>query len=146
MPFSGDCASIACVALWARAWALSTKAAVQAETCAEFAARLAAWAKEAKARANRLERKYAGGGEGCSGAAAGPSEASEAADVLDAYMCPITADIMTDPVCTSDGFTYERRAIIEWLRTKDTSPSTGAKLESKKLIPNITVRCLLQDL
>ena len=33
---------------------------------------------------------------------------------------------MTDPVSTSDGFTYERAAITEWLRTKDTSPKTGA--------------------
>ena len=35
-------------------------------------------------------------------------------------------------------------AITEWLRTNDTSPSTGAKLESKRLIPNSAVRCLLQ--
>ena len=64
----------------------------------------------------------------------------------DAYVCPITAEIMTDPVCTSDGFTYERTAITEWLRTNDSSPSTGAKLKIKDVIPNITVRCLLQDL
>ena len=71
-----------------------------------------------------------------------------AAKVLKEYMCPITADIMTDPVSTLDGFTYERTAITEWLRTNDTSPSTGAKLESKRawLIPNVTVRCLLQHL
>ena len=34
--------------------------------------------------------------------------------------------------------------ITERLRTNDTSPSTGAKLESKRLIPNSAVRCLLQ--
>ena len=79
---------------------------------------------------------------GGSGRAAGVA----AAKVLKEYMCPITADIMTDPVSTLDGFTYERTAITEWLRTNDTSPSTGAKLESKRLIPNVTVRCLLQHL
>ena len=128
----------------ARVWACATTAALAAERCAAGAARAAAAAKYTKAMANEYQRLY--GGEGGSGGAAGPSEASEAAGVLDAYVCPITADIMTDPVCTSDGFTYERRAITEWLRTKDTSPSTGAKLKSKRLIPNITVRCLLQDL
>ena len=51
---------------------------------------------------------------------------------------------MTDPVCTADGFTYEREAISEWLHTKDTSPVTGATLESKTLIPNHLVRCLLR--
>ena len=63
----------------------------------------------------------------------------------DDYVCPITAEIMTDPVSTADGFSYERTAITEWLRTNDTtndtSPFTGAKLESKMLIPNLTVRC-----
>ena len=62
----------------------------------------------------------------------------------DGYVCSITAEIMTDPVSTVDGFTYEREAITEWLRTKDTSPSTGAKLESKALIPNHLVRSMIR--
>ena len=82
----------------------------------------------------------AGSGEGGSGGPAG------AVECFNEYKCPITADIMKDPVCTADGFTYERAAITEWLRTNDTSPSTGAKLTSKSLISNITVRCLLQRL
>ena len=88
----------------------------------------------------------ADGGECSNNGAARSSEASEAAEVPDDYVCPITAEIMTDPVCTLDGFTYERTAITEWLRTNDSSPATGAKLESKTLIPNITVRCLLRYL
>ena len=86
----------------------------------------------------------AGGGEGGGSGAAGPSEASEAAEVPDDFICPITAEIMTDPVSTSDGFTYERAAITEWLRTKDTSPKTGAKLESKALIPNLMARSMIR--
>ena len=69
---------------------------------------------------------------------------ARAAEVPDDYICPITSDIMTDPVATMDGFTYERAAITEWLRTKDTSPKTGSKLESKALIPNHLVRSLLR--
>ena len=84
--------------------------------------------------------------EGTLGRSGGAAGASVATKVLHEYTCPITAEIMTDPVSTLDGFTYERTAIIEWLRTNDTSPSTGAKLESKRLIPNVTVRCLLQHL
>ena len=63
----------------------------------------------------------------------------------DDFICPITAEIMTDPVSTSDGFTYERAAITEWLRTKDTSPKTGAKLESKALIPNFMARGMIRS-
>ena len=81
--------------------------------------------------------------EGGSGAA-GPSQASEAREVPDDFICPITAEIMTDPVCTSDGFTYERAAITEWLRTKDTSPKTGATLESTTLYPNHLVRSMIR--
>ena len=85
------------------------------------------------------------GDEGDSSDAAGPSEASEAAEMPDDYVCPITAEIMTDPVSTLDGFTYERAAITEWLRTKDTSPKTGAQLESKTLIPNYSLRSIIRS-
>ena len=101
-------------------------------------------AAAAEAEADALEQATADGGEGGSGGAVSPSEVSEAAEVPDDYICPITAEIMTDPVSTADGFTYEREAITEWLRTKDTSPKTGVKLESKVLISNHLVRSLLR--
>ena len=63
----------------------------------------------------------------------------------DDYICPITSEIMTDPVSALDGFTYERAAITEWLRTKDTSPKTGATLESKALIPNYNLRSVIRS-
>ena len=90
-----------------------------------------------------------GGDGGGSVGAAGPSEASAAAavpaSVPDEYICPITAEIMTDPVSTLDGFIYERAAITEWLRTKDTSPKTGAKLESKALFPIHSLRNMIRS-
>eukprot|EP00320_Phaeocystis_rex_P010420 CAMPEP_0119063794 /NCGR_PEP_ID=MMETSP1178-20130426/7037_1 /TAXON_ID=33656 /ORGANISM="unid sp, Strain CCMP2000" /LENGTH=67 /DNA_ID=CAMNT_0007045177 /DNA_START=45 /DNA_END=248 /DNA_ORIENTATION=+ len=52
---------------------------------------------------------------------------------------------MTDPVCTADGFTYERIAISEWLDSNDTSPATGATLENKTLIPNLCVRNIIRS-
>ena len=78
------------------------------------------------------------------GACGGGLRQARAAAVPDEYICPITAEIMTDPVSTEDGFTYERAALTEWLRTKDTSPKTGATLESKKLIPNHLVRGMIR--
>ena len=123
---------------WARAAASKAR---------ELAAAAVAAAAAAVAAADALERAMAadGGGGGSSGAA-GPSEVGEAAAaaVPDDYICPITAEIMTDPVSTLDGFTYERAAITEWLRTKDTSPKTGATLESKILIPNYNHRSMIR--
>ena len=62
----------------------------------------------------------------------------------DEYVCPITAEIMSDPVCLSDGFTYERAAIAQWLETHNTSPKTGAPLELKALFPNTSLRITIR--
>ena len=65
----------------------------------EEAMALAAALAVATAKADALERATAGGGDGGGSGTAGPSEASEAA-VPDQLVCPITAEIMTDPVNT----------------------------------------------
>lgn len=64
-------------------------------------------------------------------------------DEIDAFICPITSEIMTDPVMTCDGFTYERSAITEWFqrnRGNPTSPITGERLENTTLVPNHSLR------
>jgi ankyrin repeat protein len=43
---------------------------------------------------------------------------------------------MFDPVITSDGHTYERESITEWLKAHNTSPKTGLALPNKTLTPN----------
>ena len=45
----------------------------------------------------------------------------------------------------ADGFTYERSAIEQWLKTHNTSPTTGLELESKQLNPNYSLRSLIRD-
>ena len=59
------------------------------------------------------------------------------------YLCPMTQKIMLEPVTLSDGQTYERDAIEKWLATHDTHPLTGAKLESKAIVPNLLVKKLI---
>ena len=51
--------------------------------------------------------------------------------IIDSITCPITQDIMTDPVQGNDGQTYERSAIEEWLKTHNTDPNTGSILSHK---------------
>ena len=63
----------------------------------------------------------------------------------DFFICSITCEIMKDPVSTMDGFTYERAAITKWFEDHDTSPLTGLHLQSKSLIPNIALRCAIQE-
>ncbi len=60
------------------------------------------------------------------------------------YYCPITTELMKDPVSAEDGHTYERAAITEWLTNKDTSPVTGVKFTSKNLTPNYALKHLIE--
>ncbi len=61
------------------------------------------------------------------------------------FVCSITKEIMRDPVFTLDGITYEKSAITDWLKTNDTSPHTGKKLENKQLIPNVNLKNQIQQ-
>merc|ERR1712130_654037 len=48
------------------------------------------------------------------------------------FLCPITHQIMTDPVLICDGHSYERDAIQDWLIKHDKSPMTNSVLASKQ--------------
>jgi hypothetical protein len=67
--------------------------------------------------------------------------ASAAAE--DLFNDPITFEQMNDPVVASDGFTYERSTIEDWLRENDNSPTTGSELLTKELIPNNSLKRVL---
>lgn len=62
------------------------------------------------------------------------------------FLCPITHDVMTDPVVSADGYTYERSAIARWFDTSRKSPVTGQSLPHTDLVPNQSVRTLLKTL
>ncbi len=61
-------------------------------------------------------------------------------------ICPITQEVMQDPVIASDGTTYERKAIEDWLANHDTSPLTGKPLANKELTPNYALKNCIKDL
>jgi uncharacterized protein YegL len=52
------------------------------------------------------------------------------------FFCPISAQLMTDPVIDKDGISYERSAIEEWIQLKGTSPMTRSPLRLQDLTPN----------
>jgi len=61
----------------------------------------------------------------------------------DEYMCPITLNLMSDPVICADGFSYERSAIERWFQKNDTSPKTTNHIP-RDLIPNTNLRKLIE--
>lgn len=47
-----------------------------------------------------------------------------ACEEYEKYWCPITGEVMDDPVIAADGYTYERSAIEDWLSRSKESPIT----------------------
>ncbi|CAN9507212.1 unnamed protein product [Ophioblennius macclurei] len=59
----------------------------------------------------------------------------------DEFLCPITRELMRDPVIAADGFSYEREAIESWINTKNrSSPMTNLPLLTTLLTPNHTLK------
>jgi len=80
-----------------------------------------------------------------------PSSSAEVAPALKEeeppadFICPITTEVMAEPVMAADGHSYERRQIERWLTTKSTSPLTGGELEHLFLTPNHSLRRMIRE-
>eukprot|EP00282_Hemiselmis_andersenii_P030227 CAMPEP_0169451766 /NCGR_PEP_ID=MMETSP1042-20121227/13873_1 /TAXON_ID=464988 /ORGANISM="Hemiselmis andersenii, Strain CCMP1180" /LENGTH=117 /DNA_ID=CAMNT_0009563701 /DNA_START=112 /DNA_END=461 /DNA_ORIENTATION=+ len=67
------------------------------------------------------------------------------------YLCPITGEVMVDPVVCDDGHTYEKAAIQNWFNqdqfadTDPISPNTGAPLLSRRLVRNHALRKIIDE-
>ena len=60
------------------------------------------------------------------------------------FICPITLNIMKDPVIMSDGQTYERKAIEQALKESPLSPITKKPLSMKDALPNYALKSMIQ--
>ncbi|KAF8045847.1 hypothetical protein N665_4327s0002 [Sinapis alba] len=63
------------------------------------------------------------------------------------FRCPISLELMRDPVTVCTGQTYDRASIESWVTTGNntTCPVTRAPLSDFTLIPNHTLRRLIQE-
>ena len=62
------------------------------------------------------------------------------------YICPITNNVMEEPVIAADGYTYERSSITEWFRRGHrTSPLTNLQLTDTSLRVNLSLKKLISD-
>jgi len=67
------------------------------------------------------------------------------ATIPDEFVCPISFEVMTDPVAASDGHTYQRETIETWLGAGNrSSPMTNEPLESLTLVPIHALRNLIR--
>ncbi|CAI0417655.1 unnamed protein product [Linum tenue] len=62
------------------------------------------------------------------------------------FRCPISLDLMSDPVTLSSGISYDRDGIETWLKAGNfTCPVTNQVLMSFDLVPNHALRRMIQD-
>jgi Mg-chelatase subunit ChlD len=65
--------------------------------------------------------------------------------VPESFICPISHEIMRDPYIDPDGNSYERQAIMDWLSRNPMSPITRRPMAQAGLIPNRSLRTLIQE-
>ncbi|KAL6616289.1 hypothetical protein ACP70R_038559 [Stipagrostis hirtigluma subsp. patula] len=60
------------------------------------------------------------------------------------FRCPISLDLMRDPVVVASGQTYDRESIVRWFDAgKSTCPKTGQVLSNLELVPNKALKNLI---
>ncbi|EOD08391.1 hypothetical protein EMIHUDRAFT_453113 [Emiliania huxleyi CCMP1516] len=93
----------------------------------------------------RLEVEAKRTPEGYTSSSVEPSPPANEEEPPDQFVCPITTEVMSDPVMAADGQSYERLAIERWLATKQTSPLTGGELDHSFLVPNHLLRRQIRE-
>eukprot|EP01130_Rhizamoeba_saxonica_P016412 TRINITY_DN7581_c0_g1_i1.p1 TRINITY_DN7581_c0_g1~~TRINITY_DN7581_c0_g1_i1.p1 ORF type:complete len:678 (+),score=138.23 TRINITY_DN7581_c0_g1_i1:112-2145(+) len=66
-------------------------------------------------------------------------------DIPEVFVCPITQDIMDDPVIAEDTHTYERVEIQKWINAHGTSPMTREVISADVLISNRALKNQIEE-
>jgi hypothetical protein len=65
------------------------------------------------------------------------SNSSIAQDIPEEFLCPITQELMINPLMSRTGINYEKSAIMEWIsKHNNTCPMTRLPLRAKDLVHN----------
>mmetsp|Transcript_25456 Transcript_25456/g.65566 ORF Transcript_25456/g.65566 Transcript_25456/m.65566 type:complete len:156 (-) Transcript_25456:443-910(-) len=73
-----------------------------------------------------------------------PAPGPTALDMEEWLICPITLDMMADPVVAGDGYTYERELIVANLRRRAVSPMTNLPIGTD-VFPNRIVKSMVEE-
>ncbi|KAL3131854.1 hypothetical protein ABBQ38_007567 [Trebouxia sp. C0009 RCD-2024] len=59
--------------------------------------------------------------------------------------CPLTKELLKEPMIAADGYTYEKHAFQEWLKQHNNSPVTGKPLHDASMLPNFAIVALVES-
>ena len=74
-----------------------------------------------------------------------PSEDERYIQDISAFICPISEEVMKDPVITPYGHCYERESITQWLRNHQTDPLTNQPLSIEDLRPCFALKSAIEE-
>lgn len=66
-------------------------------------------------------------------------------DMPNAFLCPVTLDVMKDPTVASDGHSYERSTLARLHKLKHKSPMTRERLDRSVAVPNVNLKKRIRD-
>ncbi|KAL1290239.1 hypothetical protein HN51_058665 [Arachis hypogaea] len=67
-------------------------------------------------------------------------------NIRDEFLCPISLELMRDPVIVSSGHSYDRVSIARWINSgHHTCPKSGQRLIHTALVPNYALKSLIQQ-
>ena len=66
-------------------------------------------------------------------------------EIPNEWFCPITQELLIDPVIAADGYTYERKSLESWFKKSHMSPVTGLVLNETKVIPNYAIKHTIEQ-
>ncbi len=61
------------------------------------------------------------------------------------FMCPITMEVMKEPWMDTDGNSYEKEAIFNWVQLHQNSPITRNPMNTSQLVPNRALKDLIEQ-
>jgi len=62
------------------------------------------------------------------------------------FLCPLTKELMLDPVFAEDGHSYEREALEKWFQSENCSPQDpDHKVVDKKITPNMNLKNTIRE-
>lgn len=70
---------------------------------------------------------------------------TENINIPNEFFCPISKEIMLDPVVIRDGYTYEKKTINEWFKYSNKSPITSKIVKSNFFINNTSLRNMIRE-
>ena len=65
--------------------------------------------------------------------------------ISDNLKCPISQNIINEPVITPSGITYEKEEIIRWLIGSDVDPVSRQYFSLDQLVPNLAIKNIIHE-